>query len=302
MPQLPRQMSTPNLEEDKLSVGVVDWMITAECNCKCLFCYADADVKCNSIDLRKVLLHFKKLNVKTVCITGGEPLLHPQVADIIETLTRNGMQILLSTNGILYYKYANLLESHISKLSLPLDGYDSESNMYGGRSSESFNAVKSILEYYKNRPRNFRIKIGTVLHKKNCSYEHLEKMADLINKYNIEIWKIYEVIPEAKGELNRESLELTAFQKNMVPKLIQCISERANTQTIFLPREKRSSAYFMILPDGSVSVPKKLNGKYGKQIIGNVSKDSPIYIYKEWMKTIDISNYNKNNITRVKLQ
>ena len=153
---------------------------------------------------------------KSVCITGGEPLLESDTCDIIQELHERGVSIYLSTNGTKYMEQKGKLEKFIAKLSLPLDGYDEKSNGINGRhifsqgsKDESFLAVKEILEYYEHTPHDFAIKIGTVLTKKNADIETFKKMYNFLKNYSIDMWKIYEIIPEGRGIEHSEDLVLT---------------------------------------------------------------------------------------------
>ena len=129
---------------------------------------------------------------KNVCISGGEPLLDNDAVNIIAELHNRGIAVFLSTNGTKYFDYQHELESRISKLSLPLDGYDEDSNSINGRcviesgnKKESFTAVKRILDYYTNTSRNFSIKVGTVLTKRNANHDFFSKMYDFLKEYTL---------------------------------------------------------------------------------------------------------------------
>ncbi len=79
--------------------------ITNKCNLNCSFC------SCSNRDLslvmpfeviQRIANTYKKLGCVAVTITGGgEPLLHPEINDIIELFTELGIKIGLVTNGLL---------------------------------------------------------------------------------------------------------------------------------------------------------------------------------------------------------
>jgi len=81
--------------------------LTSYCNHRCLFCYASSiaedSSKTDIID-SDALLHFlqdaKDKGLKAVTIVGaGEPLLHPNVTDILYGIHRIGLDIGIYTNG-----------------------------------------------------------------------------------------------------------------------------------------------------------------------------------------------------------
>lgn len=167
--------------------NIIDWRITAKCNSGCEYCYASANLPEMSLDdINKTIESIVKSGCRTVCISGGEPLLNDNAIYIIRQLHISGISVYLSTNGTEYMKYREEIEKYISKLSLPLDGFDEESNKINGREVfhngtekiSEFKAVKDILDYYENNSHNFAIKIGTVLTSKNLDIAHFQKMYD----------------------------------------------------------------------------------------------------------------------------
>ena len=80
--------------------------LTHNCNLRCSFCYAKAtnyDTKNIEITKVKKLIDFcDDLNVKYIVFTGGEPLLYPQLVEILKYIKtkKNIMVPTIATNGI----------------------------------------------------------------------------------------------------------------------------------------------------------------------------------------------------------
>ena len=87
--------------------------VTGLCNLKCRHCWQSAaDEKYHHAaaeqrgriapqDLARVLREGREVGLQCVKFTGGEPLLHPQIMDYMEVVTRAGMAVHLETNGTL---------------------------------------------------------------------------------------------------------------------------------------------------------------------------------------------------------
>ncbi|WP_373840331.1 radical SAM protein [Methanospirillum sp.] len=91
--------------------------LTNRCNHRCIFCALDwLEKKPVFIDadlLKKRLTEMKEYGVKSVMFAGeGEPLLHPRAAEIIEHAYHAGLDVSVSTNGV-------LLTPEIAELILP---------------------------------------------------------------------------------------------------------------------------------------------------------------------------------------
>ena len=85
-----------------------NYYLTYRCNAKCSFCdiwekpspyITLEDVKANFKDL-------KKLGVKVIDFTGGEPLLHREIDKILVLAKEMGFITTVTTNCMLYPKWA----------------------------------------------------------------------------------------------------------------------------------------------------------------------------------------------------
>ncbi len=300
------------MSDFNIECNIIDWRITSKCNCGCDYCYASAELPEMSQDtIDRTIEEIVKSGCKTVCISGGEPLLSNNAIHIIRQLHSRGISIYLSTNGIEYMKYREELEKYISKLSLPLDGYDEESSKTNGRESShegasigsSFQAVKDILDYYEGHPHNFAIKVGTVLTSKNLSIGYYKKIYEFLKNYSIDLWKIYEFIPEGRGKINQSALaisadKLSAFSEDF--KLFQeSISPIAKFNCVLATRSMRNAAYFIIQPNGTVIVPIDKNEAGVTEVsIGDLTKQDIADILVEWHKQASSIKHNANYETR----
>ena len=80
-------------------------VFTCGCNFRCPFCHnaslvtgRDADMPFGADEVLTFLAGRKKM-LDGVCITGGEPLLHPEMKDFIAGVKRLGYKVKLDTNG-----------------------------------------------------------------------------------------------------------------------------------------------------------------------------------------------------------
>lgn len=100
-----------------------NYYVTYRCNATCSFCdiwerpspYITVD------NLRENLRDLKRLGVKVIDFTGGEPLLHRQIDQLLEEAKRQGFITTVTTNGLLYPKYAGRLRGLIDMLHFSLD-------------------------------------------------------------------------------------------------------------------------------------------------------------------------------------
>lgn len=80
----------------------IGWLETTDqCNVACLGCYRERIVGHRPLDqLKEDILFLKRWrNVYNISIAGGEPLLHPDIVEIVSFIKQNGMEPLVLTNG-----------------------------------------------------------------------------------------------------------------------------------------------------------------------------------------------------------
>ncbi len=110
---------------------VANYYLTYRCNARCHFCNIwaleppqeadEATIKHNLQDLRR-------LGVKYVDFTGGEPLLRTDVAQIYTEAKRQGFWTSMTTNTILYPKKAPEMQGLVDFLNFSLDGGNAETH------------------------------------------------------------------------------------------------------------------------------------------------------------------------------
>ncbi len=100
-----------------------NYYVTYRCNATCSFCdiwerpspYVTLD------NARANLRDLKKLGVRIIDFTGGEPLLHRQLPDLLREAKQLGFITTLTTNGLLYPKRAEQLRGLVDMLHFSLD-------------------------------------------------------------------------------------------------------------------------------------------------------------------------------------
>jgi pyruvate-formate lyase-activating enzyme len=81
----------------------IAWLeVTDICNLACEGCYRQTITKHKTLDqIKDEVLFFKKWrNPDNVSIAGGEPLVHPQILDVVSFIAQNGIKPVILTNGL----------------------------------------------------------------------------------------------------------------------------------------------------------------------------------------------------------
>lgn len=101
------------------------------CNCRCIMCDIWKIRETRQLqlaDLEPHLASIRKLGVEWLVLSGGEPLLHEGLGEILQFFRREGIRITLLSTGLLLEDCAALIAHYVDDLILSLDGPPSTHN------------------------------------------------------------------------------------------------------------------------------------------------------------------------------
>ena len=128
-------------------------------------------------------------NYGLVRFTGGEPLLHPKISEMISRFSDEGFKTSIITNGYLIStKYNDLIDSGLNQIILSLDGSKSEiHDKLRGLDGLFLKVVKGI-KLLKGKEPKINIRVNTVVSKYNI--DDLINILNLLKKHEIDMWSI----------------------------------------------------------------------------------------------------------------
>lgn len=105
-----------------------NYYVTYRCNAKCGFCdiWEKPSPYITEENVKENLIAMKKLGVKVIDFTGGEPLLHRQLPLFLKWAKELGFITTVTTNGLLYPKYGEQLRGLVDMLHFSLDSPNRE--------------------------------------------------------------------------------------------------------------------------------------------------------------------------------
>ncbi|MBU7032367.1 MAG: radical SAM protein [Theionarchaea archaeon] len=104
--------------------------LTRECNLHCEHCYSDAgsprDDELSFAEIKSLIDQLAGMGVLSLTLTGGEPLLHPRLFDIMKYARKNHLSLLLFTNGTLVIPQVaqKLSQLRVYRAAVSIDGPD----------------------------------------------------------------------------------------------------------------------------------------------------------------------------------
>src|SRR5579875_34988 len=121
----PRDSRPGNPPGRKASLGMIRSLpvlvldVAGRCNCRCAMC----DIwKRDSTRFLRELPDLGRLGVQWAVLTGGEPLMHPDLFALCEKLHARRIRVTLLTTGLLLERFAAQIAAHIDDAIVSLDG------------------------------------------------------------------------------------------------------------------------------------------------------------------------------------
>ena len=106
------------------------WFITDNCNMSCRHCSLFENKKrVNSGEVMHIARQLAASSAPLISLTGGEPLLVPEIKEIITLLKSKGKIVTMNSNGLLLNQYADFLtEVGLDSIYISIDGPDADTH------------------------------------------------------------------------------------------------------------------------------------------------------------------------------
>jgi MoaA/NifB/PqqE/SkfB family radical SAM enzyme len=153
----------------------------SRCNCRCVMCDIwKANSSKKEISFEELSRHvdqFKKWQVREVLLSGGEPLMHSNLWDLISLLRKNKISITLLSTGLLLEKYSNEITSNCAEVIVSLDG-DRETHNQIRNIPNAFEKLATGVQSLKKINPRFKVTGRCVIQKKNYfAFDNIVKSA-----------------------------------------------------------------------------------------------------------------------------
>ncbi len=218
--QFMHEVSNPEpLGEKRCPPGpVVIWNLIRRCNLKCKHCYsisADTDFpgELNTGEIFEVMDDLKRFKVPVLILSGGEPLLRPDIFDISRRAKKLGFYTALSSNGVLIgeHNIDEIASIGYDYLGVSLDGIGKTHDDFRGQDGAFEKALAGI-----RMAREKGIKIGLRFTVTMDNQHELAPMLDLMQAEDIDKFYLSHLVYAGRGNKNRgDDAELDLTRKVM---------------------------------------------------------------------------------------
>ena len=177
------------------------WECTTRCNLRCRHCGSDCSVQSREKDmpLEDFLRALDTIPAQhrpkdfTVVLTGGEPLLRPDIETVGREIRSRGMGWGMVSNGWFYDEamHAKLMGAGMGALTISLDGLDESHDWMRGRTGSYARALRAI-GLAASDPR-LNADVVTCVNRRNLS--ELPRIRAMLEGLGVKQWRLFTIIP-----------------------------------------------------------------------------------------------------------
>ncbi len=180
---------------------VVVWNVGRRCNLRCVHCYSHS----RDVDYSGELSHkegkaliddLAEFGSPVMLFSGGEPLMRPDIFELIEHAVQQKMRAVVSTNGTLITEEvaARLKDAGLSYVGISLDGLEETNDRFRGVKgafSQALQGVRNCL--------SCGVKVGLRFTMTRANYGDVPGILDLIEKEGIPRVCFYHLVYTGRG-------------------------------------------------------------------------------------------------------
>ena len=185
------------------TLRMVAWEVTRSCNLTCVHCRASSECGPYTGELTTeqctgLLDDIASFSKPVIILTGGEPLLRPDIYDIASYGDRRGLRMVLATNATLVTSEIarKMLRAGIQRVSVSIDGLDAGSHDRFRGIPGAFRLSMAGIEAMKKAGLEFQI--NTTVTKANL--KQIEGILNLALQLGAAAHHIFLLVPTGRGK------------------------------------------------------------------------------------------------------
>jgi len=180
---------------------VVVWNMTRRCNLRCVHCYSRSQNKIYTGELttqegKTLIDDLAAFSCPVILFSGGEPLMHPDLPELVRYATDRGIRAVISTNGTLITgDFAKTFKKFgLSYVGVSLDGLQETHDHFRGVAGAFDDAMRGIRTC---RAEGIKVGIRFTINRRNAA--DIPAIFDLIEAEDIPRACFYHLVYTGRG-------------------------------------------------------------------------------------------------------
>jgi radical SAM protein with 4Fe4S-binding SPASM domain len=220
---------------------VMSWNVTRECNMKCSHCYINAtekklDNELTTKEAKELIDQIYEVSAPLLILSGGEPLLRPDIFELINYGSKKGLKMGLGSNGSLIDEAAarKLKEAGIATVSISLDSnIPAQHDEFRGVAGAWEKAVEACKALRKN---NVLVQVNATLTQQN--YDQIDDVMSLAENIGVENFHLFFLVPTGRG-IKLTDISPVKYEEMITKTFAKAVNHRLNVRPSCAPQFMR---------------------------------------------------------------
>ena len=182
----------------------IAWETTRRCNLKCVHCRSSSELEVQGhpdfsfAQATRIIDDISSYASPVMVLSGGEPLLRPDIFDIARYGNDLGLRMCLATNGTLVTEEvcAQIKTADIKMVSLSLDGARPETHDDFRNQVGAFDGTMRAIELFNRHDIPFLVNSSFTVRNK----DEIPEIFKLVKNLGATAWYMFMIVPTGRGE------------------------------------------------------------------------------------------------------
>jgi heme b synthase len=202
------------------NLSMIAWEVTRSCNLNCVHCRAAAHCgpypgELSTKKCFQLIDEIAVMSSPVIILTGGEPLLRPDIFDIAAYGTGKGLRMVMATNGTLVNESTvkKMIKSGIKRVSVSLDGKDAPSHDAFRGEIGAFSGALNGIEAMKRAGMEFQINTTVT----TANLRQIKDILELAKKLGAAAHHIFLLVPTGRGrDLAEQAITAADYEETLM--------------------------------------------------------------------------------------
>jgi heme b synthase len=198
---------------------MIAWEVTRSCNLSCVHCRAASHLgpypgELSTDECLRLVDDIASVSRPVIILTGGEPLLRPDIFEIAAYGTQKGLRMVMATNGTLVDASVarKMIESGIQRVSISIDGPDTKSHDEFRQEQGAFEGAMRGIEAMKSAGLEFQINTTIT----TANLHQIKEIYDLALKIGAAAHHIFLLVPTGRGrDLAEQAITAADYEETL---------------------------------------------------------------------------------------
>jgi heme b synthase len=201
-------------------LNMIAWEVTRSCNLSCVHCRAAANCgpypgELSTKKCFQLIDEIAAMSSPVIILTGGEPLLRPDIFEIATYGTSKGLRMVMATNGTLVNSATakKMIASGIKRVSISIDGKDASSHDAFRGEKGAFAGVMTGIDAMKEAGMEFQINTTIT----TANLKQIKDILELTKKLGAAAHHIFMLVPTGRGrDLAEQAITAAEYEETLL--------------------------------------------------------------------------------------